>query len=65
MAMSRDVLTSLLIEFAQWLEFEGVEPVEFLVCGGVAMALQELNARTTNDVDVLGEWNSRLHEVIC
>ena len=65
MAMSRVIVTALLTELADWLQFEGVESVEFLVCGGVAMALQELNNRTTNDVDVLGEWNSRLVEVTC
>src|SRR5580700_3595673 len=65
MPMSRDTLVVLLSELADWLEFEGVGPVEWLVCGGVAMALQDLNQRTTRDVDVLGEWNDRLVEVTC
>lgn len=63
MPLTRDVVTAVLTEFAQWLEFEGLEPIELLVCGGVAMALQELNDRTTKDVDVLGEWDSTLLEV--
>jgi hypothetical protein len=63
--MSTDTLAALLEELAEWLEFEGVEPIEFLVCGGVAMALQNLNNRTTRDVDVLGEWRQGFAEVIC
>jgi len=63
MSLSRNNLVALLNELADWLEFDGVEPVEWLVCGGVAMALQELTARTTRDVDVLGDWNLSLVEV--
>ncbi len=65
MSISRETVAALLNELAQWLEFEGVESVEFLVCGGVALALQDLNDRATKDVDVLGEWNSSLLEVTC
>ena len=65
MSMSRDTLFTLLTELADWLEFAGIESVEWLVCGGVAMALQELNQRTTRDVDVLGDWSEGLMEVMC
>lgn len=64
MAISRDILSDLLAEFANWLQFEGIESIEWLVCGGVAMALQNLNTRTTQDVDVLGEWNPSTLEVL-
>ena len=57
MQMSRDMLKGLLDELAQWMEFEDCEPVEWVVCGGVALALQGLQSRTTRDVDVLGNWN--------
>jgi hypothetical protein len=65
MAMSREIVAGLLKELAEWMEFEGVAPLELLVCGGVAMALQDLSDRTTKDVDVLGQWNSTLLEVTC
>ena len=65
MAISHDILPVLLSELAEWLQFEGIEPIEWLVCGGVAMALQNLNTRTTQDVDVLGEWNNSTLTVIC
>lgn len=65
MAISRNILPLLLTEFADWLQFEGVESVEWLICGGVAMALQDLNPRTTQDVDVLGEWNHSQLQVVC
>jgi len=52
--MSGDMLKTLLEELAEWFEFEDCEPVEWVVCGGVAMTLQDLNPRTTRDVDVLG-----------
>lgn len=65
MELLRNTLVALLSEFADWLEFEGAASVEWLVCGGVAMALQELSNRTTRDVDVLGEWNHALVEVTC
>lgn len=65
MLMSRETLVGLLEELAQWLEFEGAEPVEWVICGGVAMALQGLNQRSTWDVDVLGQWNGDLLEVTC
>ncbi len=52
------MLESLLHELADWLEFEDCEPVEWVVCGGVALAFQGLRLRTTRDVDVLGNWNA-------
>lgn len=58
MQLSRDMLDSLLNELADWLEFEDCEPVEWVVCGGVALAFQGLRLRTTRDVDVLGDWNA-------
>lgn len=65
MQISRILLNSLLDELAQWLEFEDAEPVEWVVCGGAAMALQNLNPRTTQDVDVLCVWNSARMEIAC
>ena len=59
MQMTPETLVQLLKELSEWLEFEGVEPVEWVVCGGVALALQNLQLRTTRDVDVLGNWNSQ------
>jgi len=59
MQMSRDMLKGLLDELAQWMEFEDCEPVEWVVCGGVALTLQGLQSRTTRDVDVLGNWNAQ------
>lgn len=40
------------------LQIEDAQPVEWVVCGGTALALQGLSTRTTQDVDVLGEWQS-------
>jgi hypothetical protein len=65
MAHSRESLIALLDELADWIDFDGAGPLELLVCGGVAMALQQLNQRTTRDVDVLGQWNQDLVELTC
>ena len=59
MKISRDILKGLLDELAQWMEFEDCEPVEWVVCGGVALTLQGLLSRTTRDVDVLGNWDAQ------
>jgi hypothetical protein len=59
MELSPETLDSLLRELAQWLEFEDCEPVEWVVCGGLALTLQNLQSRATRDVDVLGRWNAR------
>ncbi len=61
--MSGHKVVELLEELSQWLEFEDCEPIEWVVCGGAAMALQNLNLRTTRDVDVLGQWNAGLLEI--
>ena len=65
MQMSPDTLRGLLEELAQWLDFEDCEPVEWVVCGGVALALQGLQSRTTRDVDVLGNWSAQSMEILC
>ena len=65
MQMSHSMLRTLLEELAEWLAFEDCEPVEWLVCGGLALTLQGLQSRTTQDVDVLGEWNARKAQVAC
>lgn len=56
MQMTRRILESLLTELGDWLEFEDCAPVDWVVCGGVALSLQDLQSRTTRDVDVLGNW---------
>ena len=65
MQMSRDMLERLLDELAEWMEFDDCEPVQWIVCGGAALALQGLQSRTTRDVDVLGNWNAQNTEVAC
>jgi len=65
MRMSRDILGGLLDELAQWMEFEDCDPVEWVVCGGVALTLQGLQSRATRDVDILGNWNSQSMEIAC
>lgn len=65
MQLSRDMLESLLQELGDWLEFEDCQPVEWVVCGGVALALQDLRSRTTRDVDVLGRWDAGAMVVSC
>ncbi len=64
MQMTPETLVQLLEELSEWLEFEDVEPVEWVVCGGVALVLQNLQLRTTRDVDVLGSWNSQGAELV-
>lgn len=63
--MSHSMLRGLLEELAEWLAFEDCEPVEWVVCGGLALTLQGLQVRTTRDVDVLGNWNVERVEVAC
>ena len=60
MPITNENLAPLLTELANWFEFEGIGVIDLLVCGGVAMGLQQLNHRTTNDLDVLGQWNTNL-----
>src|SRR5258706_3502090 len=64
MSLAPKQLLDLLNELAYWLEFYGCESIEWVVCGGAAMALQNLNMRLTVDVDVLGQWDSTLMELI-
>lgn len=63
MGISPDALHALLDELAHWLEFEDCEPVEMVVCGGMALALQRLSVRPTRDLDVLGRWNGATREI--
>ena len=65
MQPSRNMLESLLHELADWLEFDDCEPVEWVVCGGVALAFQGLRLRTTRDVDVLGDWKAADMVIAC
>lgn len=64
MQLSPQLMLSLLRELADWLVFEGCDPVEWVVCGGTALSLQNLAVRTTRDVDVVGEWNPAEMQVI-
>ncbi len=54
---------TLLEELADWLVYEDCQPVEWVVCGGVALALQDLTARSTRDVDVIGQWDAVLMQI--
>lgn len=63
--LSRDNLLNVLQELAEWLKFHDAKPMDWVVCGGVAMSLQNLNDRTTQDVDVLGAWDATALEVVC
>lgn len=64
MELTPGTIRSLLEELADWFAFEGCEPVEWVVCGGAAMGLQGLRSRTTRDVDVLGEWDGTVLELV-
>ena len=63
MALSRNNLNALLEELAEMLILEDCAPVEWVVCGGAALSLQDLSMRPTADVDVVGAWNERLMTV--
>lgn len=65
MQLSPEKTRSLLHELADWLLFEGCEPLELVVCGGTALLLQGLALRTTRDVDVLGQWTPTLMQATC
>ncbi len=47
----------LLAELGEWLEWEQCESVDWIICGGTALALLGLTNRPTKDVDVLGHWD--------
>jgi hypothetical protein len=57
MEMSRDAILRLLQELDQWMELEDCPPVDWVICGGAALGLQELQDRPTRDIDVLGRWD--------
>ncbi len=63
MEMSRDAILRLLQELDQWMELEDCPPADWVVCGGTALGLQELQDRPTRDVDVLGRWDETLLNV--
>lgn len=63
MKMTRDAILRLLQELDQWMELEDCPPVDWVVCGGAALGLQELQDRPTRDVDVLGQWNEAVLDV--
>lgn len=60
MELSRDAIVRLLEELDHLMEIEDCLAVDWLVCGGAAMGLQELQDRPTQDVDVLGCWDSEV-----
>jgi len=62
--MSRDTMLRLLQELDEWMEFEDCPPTDWVVCGGTALGLQELVDRPTRDVDVLGNWDETLLNII-
>jgi len=55
MAFAPDHILGRLEELNDALALERADPVEWVVCGGTALALHGLIRRTTRDVDVLGE----------
>jgi hypothetical protein len=65
MSLRRETLESLLCELADYMLVHGCGPVEWTVCGGAAMSLQEIHTRTTRDVDVLGNWDSQQDTIQC
>ena len=63
MELSRDAILGLLQELDQWMELEDCQAVDWVVCGGAALGLQELQSRPTRDVDVLGQWDKAVLNV--
>ena len=63
MELSRDAILRLLQELDQWMELEDCQAVDWVVCGGAALGLQELQNRPTRDVDVLGRWDKAVLNV--
>jgi hypothetical protein len=64
MPLDRTKLEELLAELDDLLDLADCEPVEWVVCGGAALALQQLTQRTTGDVDLLGRWSPNRMDVI-
>ncbi len=54
----------LLRELNDALALEGADPVDWIVCGGTALAILELVRRTTRDVDVIAGWSETARQVI-
>jgi hypothetical protein len=63
MELARDDILRLLQELDQWMEFEDCPPVDWVVCGGAALEIQEFQNRPTRDVDVLGQWDETVLNV--
>lgn len=63
MELRRDAILRLLQELDQWMELEDCPPVDWVVCGGAALGLQDLQDRPTRDVDVLGPWDETILNV--
>ncbi|MEY4787358.1 MAG: hypothetical protein RL692_1252 [Planctomycetota bacterium] len=56
MSLAIHNLNPLLKELNDALLLEDAAPVDWIVCGGTALALQGIGTRSTRDVDVLGNW---------
>jgi hypothetical protein len=54
----------LLRELNDALVLEGSDPVDWVVCGGTALALRGLITRATQDLDVIGGWGANVLEVV-
>ena len=54
----------LLIQLNDALALEGADPVEWIICGGSALAILGLVQRTTRDIDVISGWSSAKLEVV-
>lgn len=54
----------LLKELNDALAIEGAEPVEWIICGGTALSIRRLVARTTRDLDVISGWSTTALEVV-
>lgn len=52
--MNGDVAETMLKALGELLEEEGFDPVDMLVCGGMAQVLQRFTTRRTTDIDSLG-----------
>ncbi len=64
MKMTQDAIMRLLQELEQWMELEDCPPVAWVICGGAALGLQNLQDRPTRDVDVLGCWDEAALAII-
>ena len=55
---------ALLRELNDALSLEGAGHVDWIVCGGTALALKGMLSRTTQDVDVIAAWSASSLDVI-